>query len=43
MHDELLALLVVILLFALAAYSGMGARATPRDNKDEDRPDIGDR
>ena len=43
MHGELLALLLVILLLALAAYSGMAARTTPRDDKGADPSDRDDR
>jgi hypothetical protein len=39
MHGELFALLIVVLLLAGAAYSGMAARAKPRDKKGGDRPD----
>jgi hypothetical protein len=33
MHGELFALLIVALLLAGAAYSGIAARAKPRDKK----------
>ncbi len=38
MHGELMALLIVVLLIAGAAYSGISARAKPRD-EDEVRGD----
>jgi hypothetical protein len=36
MHGELFALLIVALLLAGAAYSGMAARAKPRGEKREE-------
>jgi hypothetical protein len=38
MYGELLALLVVVLLLAGAAYSGIAARAKPREKKRVDPP-----
>jgi hypothetical protein len=40
MYGELLALLVVVLLLAGAAYSGIAARAKPRDEKRGEPPDA---
>jgi hypothetical protein len=39
MHGELMALLIVVLLIAGAAYSGISARAKPRD-EDVERGDT---
>lgn len=39
MHGELFALLIIVLLLAGAAYSGMAARAKPRDDKGRDPAD----
>jgi hypothetical protein len=43
MYGELFALLIIILLLGGAAYSGMAARAKPRDEKTGDPPDRQDR
>jgi len=43
MYGELLALLVVVLLLAGAAYSGIAARAKPRDDNREKAPDTDSR
>ncbi len=43
MYGELFALLIVALLLAGAAYSGMAARAKPRDERREDPPDTDNR
>ena len=40
MHGELSALLIVVLLLAGAAYSGMAARSKPRDEKRVDPPNT---
>jgi len=43
MHGELFALLIVVLLLAGAAYSGMAARTKPRDDKRRNLPEEDDR
>jgi hypothetical protein len=43
MYGELLALVVVVLLLAGAAYSGMAARTKPRDEKPRDTPEEDER